>query len=34
MKVSDEVVFLEKAFDILNQRFFESALSNPFSLTT
>lgn len=29
MKVSDEVVFLEEAFDILNQRFFESALSRP-----
>ena len=27
MKVSDEVVFLEEAFDVLNQRFFESALS-------
>lgn len=29
MKVSDEVVFLEEAFDVLNQRFFESALSRP-----
>lgn len=29
MKVSDEVVFLEEAFDILNQRFFESVLSRP-----
>lgn len=29
MKVSDEVVFLEAAFDVLNQRFFESALSRP-----
>lgn len=29
MKVSDEVVFLEEAFDILNQRYFESALSRP-----
>lgn len=29
MKVSEEVVFLEEAFDILNQRFFESALSRP-----
>lgn len=28
MKVSDEVV-LEEAFDILNQKFFESALSRP-----
>ena len=27
MKVSDEVVFLEEAFDVLNKRFFESALS-------
>lgn len=27
MKVSDEVMFLEEAFDVLNQRFFESALS-------
>ena len=29
MKVSDEVLFLEEAFDVLNQRFFESALSRP-----
>lgn len=29
MKVSDEVLFLEEAFDILNQRFFDSALSRP-----
>lgn len=29
MKVSEEVVFLEEAFDILNQRYFESALSRP-----
>ena len=29
MKVSDEVVFLEGAFDRLNDRFFESALSRP-----
>lgn len=29
MKVSDEVVFLEEAFDVLNHRFFESALSRP-----
>lgn len=27
MKVSDEGVFLEEAFDVLNQRFFESVLS-------
>ena len=26
MKVSDEVKFLEEAFDVLNQRYFESAL--------
>lgn len=29
MKVSDEILFLEEAFDVLNQRFFESALSRP-----
>ena len=28
MKVSDEVVFLEEAFDVLNQRFFESAANS------
>lgn len=26
MKVSDEVIFLEEAFDVLNQKYFESAL--------
>ncbi len=26
MKVSDEVMFLEEAFDVLNERYFESAL--------
>lgn len=26
MKVSDEVMFLEEAFDVLNQKYFESAL--------
>lgn len=26
MKVSDEVMFLEEAFDVLNKRYFESAL--------
>ena len=26
MKISDEVMFLEKAFDVLNERYFESAL--------
>ena len=29
MTVSDEILFLEEAFDVLNQRFFESALSRP-----
>lgn len=29
MKISDKVVFLKEAFDVLNQRFFESALSRP-----
>ncbi len=26
MKISEEVMFLENAFDILNERYFESAL--------
>lgn len=26
MKVSEEVMFLENAFDVLNERYFESAL--------
>ena len=29
MKISEEVVFLEEAFDILNESYFESALSRP-----
>ena len=29
MKISEEVVFLEEAFDVLNERYFESALSRP-----
>ena len=29
MKVSDEVIFLEEAFDVLNRKYFESALSRP-----
>ena len=29
MKISDEVMFLEEAFDVLNERYFESALSRP-----
>ena len=29
MKISEEVVFLEEVFDILNERYFESALSRP-----
>lgn len=29
MKVSDEVIFLEETFDILNRRYFENALSRP-----
>lgn len=29
MKISEEVVFLEEAFDVLNERYFESALSKP-----
>lgn len=29
MKISEEVFFLEEAFDVLNQRYFESTLSRP-----
>lgn len=29
MKISEEVVFLKEAFDVLNERYFESALSRP-----
>ena len=29
MYVSEEIVFLEQAFDILNQKYFESALTRP-----
>lgn len=29
MKISEEVVFLEEAFDVLNEKYFESALSRP-----
>lgn len=29
MKISEEVTFLEEAFDVLNERYFESALSKP-----
>lgn len=29
MKISEEVVFQEEAFDVLNERYFESALSRP-----
>ncbi len=29
MKISEEVVFLEGAFDVLNEKYFESALSRP-----
>ena len=28
MNISDEVLFLEEAFDVLNERYFESALQN------